>query len=59
MDSDYEEGKNFVPDPKFLKKCPACGWIGVTAMRGCFRKLDHGSVGGGSVLLIDIRNDHG
>ena len=55
---DFDDEGPYDPEPKSLKKCPACGWLGVTRMRACFRKWDHDSVGGGSVMMIDVRNDH-
>jgi hypothetical protein len=51
----YEE-KPLPEVPKYLRKCPSCGFIAVTSMVGCFRRELHGS--GEMVLMIDIRNDH-
>ena len=42
--------------PKSLKKCPSCGYIGVTSLVGCFRRGLH--PGGEMVLMVDVRNDH-
>lgn len=42
--------------PKTLKKCPSCGYIGVTSLVGCFRRALHSD--GEMVLMVDIKNDH-
>lgn len=47
--------ENLPQFPKFLKRCPSCGWEGVTGLAGCYRRWDH--VGGGFVFLVVVNEE--